>query len=307
MIDIVCNIDKNYVEHCGVMLTSLFTHNADLSFKIHIINTGLNEDEKKRLITYVEANRMKISFYDVDFSIIKDFPITEKDHLSLAAYLRLFMSKLLPKEIEKVLYLDCDLLVIDSIKELWNTDLGNYSIGVVEERGPFDTESPKVLKYPVEYSYFNSGVMLINLKKWREEALYDRAMNFISANKEFLMLHDQDVLNALLYNDRKFISIRWNIMDFFLFAQPDVQKRRILDWESSIQNPAIIHFTGKRKPWLRSCDSPYRSLYVRLAKRYKWNVITIQESICYHLRKVWYAVLTFFHLRRRRTIEIHKQ
>lgn len=303
MIDIVCNIDRNYVEHCGVMLTSLFVNNAELKFRIHIINTGLSDIEKKRLAGYIEENYMDVFFYDVDFSSIKDFPITKKDHLSLAAYLRLFMPKLLPVDLNKVLYLDCDLLVVDSIEELWNTDLENNSIGVVEERGPFDIESPKVLKYPVEYSYFNSGVMLINLKKWRENALYERAMKFISANKELIMLHDQDVLNALLYKERKFISIRWNLMDFFLFARPDVQERRLLDWKLSIQHPAIIHFTGKRKPWLRNCDSPYRNQYIKLARQFGWNVITVRESMFYYLRKAWYKVLILIHLRKKRILE----
>lgn len=306
MIDIVCNIDRNYVEHCGVMLTSLFVNNADLKFRIHIINTGLSGIEKKRLTGYIEENHMDVSFYDVDFSSIKDFPITKKDHLSLAAYLRLFMPKLLPVDLNKVLYLDCDLLVVDSIKELWNTDLENNSIGVVEERGPFDIESPKVLKYPVEYSYFNSGVMLVNLKKWRENALYERAMKFISANKELIMLHDQDVLNALLYKERKFISIRWNLMDFFLFARPDVQERRLLDWKLAIQRPAIIHFTGKRKPWLRNCDSPYRNQYIKLARQFGWKVTTFRESMFYYLRKAWYTTLILLHLRKKRILEFAK-
>ncbi|MFV0587259.1 glycosyltransferase family 8 protein [Bacteroides reticulotermitis] len=306
MIDIVCNIDKNYVEHCGVMLTSLFVHNADLNFRIHIINTGLSESDKQRLTTYVEDNQAKAFFYDVDFSVIKDFPIAEKDHLSLAAYLRLFMSKLLPTDIDKILYLDCDLLVVDSIKELWDTDLENKSVGAVEEREPYSTESPQGLKYPVEYSYFNSGVMLINLKKWREEDLYDRAMKFIASHKELLVLHDQDVLNVLLYKDRKFISIRWNVMDFFLLTRPHIQNRRKLDWKSSIQHPGIIHFTGKRKPWLRSCDSPYRAQYIKLAKQFGWHVITVRESFSYCLRKVWYGVLIFFHLRKKRTIRLGK-
>lgn len=306
MIDIVCNIDENYVEHCGVMLTSLFVNNADLYFRIHIINTGLSSVEKKRLVDYIQENHMEVFFYDVDFSKIKDFPITKKDHLSLAAYLRLFMPKLLPSDINKVLYLDCDLLVVDSIKELWYTDLEKNSIGVVEERGPFDTESPKILNYPVEYSYFNSGVMLISLNKWRENALYERAMEFISANKELILLHDQDVLNALLYKERKFISIRWNLMDFFLFARPDVQERRLSDWKLSIEYPAIIHFTGKRKPWLRNCDSPYRNQYIKLARSYGWNVITVRESFFYHIRKGWYATLIFLCLRKKRILEFTK-
>lgn len=304
MIDIVCNIDKDYVEHCGVMLTSLFVNNRESDFRIHVINTGIGHEGKCRLMTGLARFKVDMFFYDVDFSCIKDFPITEKDHLSLAAYLRLFMSKLLPDNIDKVLYLDCDLLVVDSIKELWEVDIEDVAVAVVEERAPFDTESPKTLNYPIECSYFNSGVMLVNLKNWRERDLYAEAVRFISVNKSLIMLHDQDVLNALLCKEHKFISIRWNLMDFFLFIPPDVQKSRTLDWELSIRQPAIIHFTGKRKPWLRNCDSPYRNQYVRLTKQYEWRVITLRETIYYYLRKVWYKTLIFLHLRRKRILSL---
>ena len=112
------------------------------------------------------------------------------------------------------------------------------------------------------------------------------------------------MLNALLYQQRIFLPIRWNIMDFFLFTKPLIQPRRIADLHTAIDHPAIIHFTGKRKPWLHSCDSPYRNQYLALARQYQWNVITWQESIRYYIRKVWYVTLTNIHLKHKRTISI---
>lgn len=306
MIDIVCNIDENYIEHCGVMLSSLFIHNSQEDFRIHIINSNVNLKQKERLITFCQRFNASLHFYDVDFSSIQNFPIRTQDHLSLAAYLRLFMSKLIPDYVDKVLYLDCDLLVVNSIKELWETSVENIAVAAVEERPPYNTKSPASLGYPIEFSYFNSGVMLVNLKLWREENLFDQFKTFITNNYDVIRLHDQDVLNALLYKKRKFISIRWNIMDFFLFTQPKIQKRRLEDLQAAIENPVIIHFTGKRKPWSHSCDSPYRKQYIALAHRYHWNVITPQESIRYHIRKTWYIILTGLHLKRRRTVPIKK-
>ena len=304
MIDIVCNIDENYVEYCGVMLSSLFVHNPQEAFKIHAINSNVTLSQKKRLSEFCQKFNTEIRFYDVDFSSIKDFTIKSKDHLSLAAYLRLFMGELLPNTIDKVLYLDCDLMVVSSIKELWETNIDSMALAAVEERPPFDTNSPSSLGYPVEYSYFNSGVMLINLKNWREKKLLEHCKKFIANNYNIIRLHDQDVLNALLYQQRIFLPIRWNIMDFFLFTKPLIQPRRIADLHTAIDHPAIIHFTGKRKPWLHSCDSPYRNQYLALARQYQWNVITWQESIRYYIRKVWYVTLTNMHLKHKRTISI---
>ena len=307
MIDIVCNIDENYVEYCGVMLTSLFIHNTQERFRIHAINSNVTSSRKKRLSGFCNRFNAEICFYDVPFSSIEDFPIKPQDHLSLAAYLRIFMSELLPDTVDKVLYLDCDLMVIDSIKELWETNIEHFSLAAVEERPPYDTDSPVNLGYPVEYSYFNSGVMLINLKRWRETNLSECCRDFIKSNYSKLKLHDQDVLNALLYRQRMFLPIRWNIMDFFLFTRPLIQPRRLPDLHEAIDHPVIIHFTGKRKPWLHNCDSPYRNRYIALARAYQWNVISRKESVRYCIRKAWYALMTSTRLQKRRTISVKKR
>lgn len=307
MIHIVCNIDTHYVNHCGVMLGSLFLHNRQERFHIHIINTHVKTEDKKRLSDFCLQYQAITSFYDVDFSIIQNFPIKEKDHLSLAAYLRLFMGELLPHDIKKVIYLDCDLIVINSIAELWNTNIEQVAVAAVEERPPYDTQSPATLGYPQEYSYFNSGVMLVNLAMWRKEKLLEQCKDFISKYPERIRLHDQDVLNALLYQKRKFISIRWNVMDFFLFTHPLVQERRMDDLNSAIRKPAIIHFTGKRKPWAHNCDSPYRKTYLDLAKQLNWKVISPKASFRYHIRGIWYAIMTSLRIQEKRTIKIKEQ
>ena len=148
MIDIVCSIDENYIEYCGVMLASLFVHTPHEKFRIHIICSKVDKTGKEKLKVFCEAHQAEVYFYDVDYSLIKDFPIRKQDHLSLAAYLRLFMSELIPSHINKILYLDCDLMVVDSIKELWEKNIDDIAVAAVEERSPFDTESPVVLKYP---------------------------------------------------------------------------------------------------------------------------------------------------------------
>ena len=306
MIDIVCNIDENYVEYCGVMLSSLFIHNPQEDFRIHAINSNISSTQQNRLTTFCQKFNTSIFFYNVDFSSIKDFPIKEKDHLSLAAYLRLFMSTLIPENIDKILYLDCDLIVTSSIKDLWETDINNVSVAAVEESPPYDIDAPTALGYPVEYSYFNSGVMLVNLKAWREKNLLECCKKFIADNYDIIKLHDQDVLNALLYKERKFLSIKWNVMDFFLFTKPLIQTRRMNDLHTAIENPGIIHFTGKRKPWSHRCDSPYRNQYLTIARQYGWNVITAKESIYYHIRSFWYFLLTRTHIQKRRTIALKK-
>lgn len=292
MIHIVCNIDENYVEYCGVTLSGLFTYTTDEIFTIHIIcSSKVPESSKDRLSNYCANHNATVYFYDVQASLIETFPRKEKDHPSVAAYLRLFMSELLPDTIDKVLYIDCDILINKSIKELWDIPIEDVSIAAVEERPPFDIQSPLRLNYPEKYSYFNSGVMLVNLKKWREKNFVKLCKEYIAVHSESIRYHDQDILNALLYNDKKFISIQWNLMDFFLYLKPDIQPHRIANLQDALISPAIIHFTGSHKPWMHNCDNPYRNLYIRFARQQGWHVIDWKTSLHYHLRILFYKLI----------------
>lgn len=303
MIHIVCNIDSRYVEHCGVMLSSLLLHNPGSAFQVHILNMGLTTDDKSRISRLGREHEIDFSFYDIPPSLLAGFPIKQSDHLSLASYLRIFMPRLLPAGIDKVLYLDCDLIVTDSIAGLWETDLAGVAVAAVEERPPFDVESPKILGYPSENSYFNAGVMLVNLKRWREMDLTGQSKAYIAAHSYQIVHHDQDVINALLNNQKKLLSIRWNLMDFFLLVEPDVQERRTDDLKQSMKHPAIIHFTGSRKPWLHHCDSPFRKLYLKIARQHGWRVITPKEQLHYRLRSALYEFLFFLKLKKRKMLK----
>ena len=292
MIEIVCCLDDHFVEYCGMMLDSLFVHNPNETFRVHVIfNSTASVETKKRLSDLGEKFSFEFCFYQLDNDLLESFPTRKKDHISVSAYIRLFMADLLPDGIDKVLYLDGDMMIVDSVRELWDMNIDNVMVAAVEERYPFDTESADRLCYPREYSYFNSGVMLINLKKWKEMDFSHQCLEYIQKYTERILLHDQDVLNALLFDRKKFISIRWNLMDFFLYKRPEVQERRMKDWKEAVKAPAIIHFTGKRKPWRHFCDSPYRDLYIRFAHQRGWNVQSRSSALHYQMRKHLYRLI----------------
>lgn len=303
MIHIVCNIDSNYVEHCGVMLSSLLLHNPGEAFQVHILHMGLTPEDKTRLSGLTRKHPVTFSFYDIPTALLAGFPIKQSDHLSLASYLRIFMPELLPADIDKVLYLDCDLIVTDSVAGLWETDVTGVAVAGVEERPPFDIEAPDRLGYPRQNSYFNAGVMLINLKRWREMDFTTLGKQYIIENSGKIVHHDQDVINALLNDRKQLISIRWNLMDFFLLTKPDIQKRRTDDLNRAVKHPAIIHFTGSRKPWLHNCDSPFRKLYLKTAAEGGWQVISPKEKIHYCFRNNLYELLFFLKLKKRKTLK----
>lgn len=292
MIEIVCNIDRAYVKHCRLMLCTLLSSNRAVgAFRVHIITTGMSAADEAELASLSQLFDVKVCFYAVDYNLISSFPIREQDHLSLATYLRIYMPRLLPADIDKVLYLDSDIIVIDSIDELWNTPLGDYALAAVEERPPHDVETPRRLGYPEEWSYFNAGVLLVNLKLWRQLDVTSRCHDIIAEKGALLLHHDQDVLNTLLGGNKMLLSARWNMMDFFLLCEPDVQPRRMDDIRQSLTCPAIIHYNHLRKPWMHNCDNPLRWLYIDAALRHQPSAAPLRERVHYFFRNLLYRIL----------------
>ncbi|MDO4461268.1 MAG: glycosyltransferase family 8 protein [Bacteroidia bacterium] len=291
MIDIAINIDAKFVPYAHVMLFSLEESNVDESFTVHIINVGLNDCHKKEF--YNKHPKMAFHFYDIDHNVISSLPMWRKDYVSVATYLRIFMPDLLPQNVNKVLFLDCDILVLDSIADLWNIDLDsqNIMVAAVEERPPYNTQKPQELKYSPEASYFNAGVALINLKALRMSNFTQRAASFIENYRNSLRHHDQDILNALTAGHTLFISCRWNLLDFFTFKKPDIQPNRMSDLQSALQKPAIVHFSNKRKPWKHNCDNPFRDIYLNKAANYGINIGSNWEiNTKRTMRKVLYSI-----------------
>lgn len=291
MIDIVCNIDDNYTEYCGVMLSSLFISTPDEHFRVHIICHNLNGKNRKRLIDFCVKCGNEMCFYEVSEAIIKDFPIGNHKYLNVTTYLRLFMSDLLPRSIDKVLYLDCDMMVVQSIKELWSIDISGVALAAVEDMEELTEKAPARLKYPKQYAYFNAGMQLVNLKHWREQRVTERSKEFIVRNGERLSFHDQDVLNALFHDNVKIISMRWNLMDFFFYKKYVPPTHRVHEYRDALKNPVIIHFTGERKPWMHRCNHPFQASYIRLARQEGWKIMSCKEYIHNFMRKWLYRII----------------
>lgn len=100
---------------------------------------------------------------------------------------------------EKLIYLDCDIIVRHSIAKLYDIDIEDYLLGAVYHNDKLSVNNGafKRLHIPVEQGYFNAGVLLINLKKWREEHIYEKSIEFLRNNSESIVNHDQDVLNVV--------------------------------------------------------------------------------------------------------------
>lgn len=254
--DIIFNIDNVYVRHMCVTMLSILDNNPYDNIRFHIITYDLSVENRKYVSTLLQERLAEVRFYDVKVSDLEKFSIgklTGNSNISYATYLRLFIPDLLPQDLNKVLYLDCDIVVINSLQDLWNKDIQDYCLAAIDDYGKAQELGAKRMGIESGYKYFNAGVLLMNIQKLREICLMDRVNEFLKTDGMRILMHDQDILNGLLYKQRLPLETRWNMM---------CNTNNTVDY-------SIIHFAGL-KPWFIECPHPLKNIYYHYLKMTKW-------------------------------------
>lgn len=249
--NILVSLDSNYLRQLEVMLTSLLCENPKEGFDIYILNSSITDEELEDIRNSIDKNRSRIIDVKVAEDMFCNAPIS--DRYPREMYFRIFAAKLLPDNIDKILYLDPDVIVLNSLRELYDTELNNmYFAGATHIGKPITKFNEVRLNMPSESEYINSGVLLMNLKLLREEQKEEEVFNFIEENSSKLYLPDQDVINAL-YAD-KIISIdarKYNLGERYykkVSLTPSIIGEKI-DMKWVVKNTCIIHYYGRNKPW----------------------------------------------------------
>lgn len=271
MIHIACNIDSNFTRHCAVTLVSLFANNPSEKFCIHIVAPELPDQDQETLRTLAARHGSEVRFYFPPVGLLAGFSIKKfGKRISMATYYRCMFSAILPEEVEKVLYLDCDIVILDDISDFWNTDLSGLAVACVEDIGSDEQERYEVLKYDARHSYFNAGVLLINLAWWREHHMDRLCVDYFNTYPERIRFNDQDLLNALLHEHKLFVPLKWNMQDGFYRYGID---RKVSDWPAfreELLHPVILHYTNK-KPWNYDSMHPLRGEYYKYLDMTPWK------------------------------------
>lgn len=257
---IVCATDDNYADYCSVMLFSLFENNNKSSFIVHILVEQLNEYYKKRIISSLKKFNQQIVFHEVDETKLEAVKFRKENPLTKAAYFRILLASVLHENIKKVLYLDCDILVLKPIDVLFDLNLTEYALAAVkdQEKMPKNEEHRFQLNMSYRQNYFNSGVMLINLEYWRKECAESKLLEFAQKTRT-VYFHDQDALNYLFADKWFELPPQWNrfnqvVYDKNNFVTKDDKLRYLYD-------PAIIHYASNIKPWLNIKFVKYKKIY----------------------------------------------
>ena len=270
----VC-LDNGYVMPTGVLMYSTCVNNQDVDIDFHVlIDESIDEKGQEDLKdTINKFHGKRVLFYSLKSVTALSFPLV-KNHLTRAAYYRLFLSDILPSTIEKVLYLDGDIIVRHSLLSLWNTDLTDYAVGTVMDVCDGDIKIYNRLRYSYQKGYFNSGVLFINLKYWRENHIVKEFIEYLTHYPERIKQEDQDVMNVVLQDKKLKLPVKYNLQTSFLSKDPcwDYWKYES-EVKMGIEDPVIVHFTSNWKPWCTYLrfPHPYRNTFLKYQSQTKWK------------------------------------
>ena len=231
--------DDGYIPFLAVTLASIKKHrNTNRNYNITILNTGILEENKSKLVSSLTCAGFCIEFADISASVEK---ISEKlhtrDYYSKTTYYRLFIPELYPN-IDKALYLDCDLVLLSDVAELYDVDLRDNLVGAISDG--FVKSVSRLHDYVTERigvrrpsDYFNAGVLLMNLKEMRCSE-FEKRFTELLTEVTFDVAQDQDYLNVICNGRRLTIGEEWNCMPGF----SDCEGKK-----------KLIHFNLDSKPW----------------------------------------------------------
>lgn len=279
-LNVLYSSDDNYAQHMGVSIYSLLESNRDFkAIQIFVIDNEISAENQKKLLQMTESfDNAKLIL--IPFEEWKNkLKLNMKWNISISSYARLFVASMLPMDVNRICYLDCDMIIFDSLLDLWQTDLQGNILGAVQDSIGNTTKAAVGMK--PEEKYFNAGMLLIDLNKWREKNIETACMDFISLHNGQVVHHDQGVLNGVLKDNVFILPLKYNIMTIhYIFKLEKTMKyfgesARFYsenDIETAKDNPAILHFTPSftSRPWIKSCAHPLKNIYWDKLRQTPW-------------------------------------
>lgn len=283
---IAYSTDDNYVQHVGVSMVSLFENNKEFeNIVVYIMDTGISDINKQKLISISRKYNRKIIFSHIQDSIEK-LNLNINGSISVASYARLFLGSIVDKSYNKILYLDCDSIIKDSLIEIWNEDISDYLIGGVLDT--VDSTTKTKIGLSENDIYINAGMLLINLKEWRNQNIENEFIKFINRYDGNVFHHDQGTINGVLNGKIKILHPKFNCMTpFFMMKKEDIEIYYSVnkyysqeDLDFAVSNSVFVHYTPAltTRPWVRGCTHPLRKEYLKYLSITPWKESSLNKD-----------------------------
>ncbi len=276
--NVVYASDDNFARHIATSIYSLFDNNrGEETLDVYILCPQLKAEVYKGLDKIADEFGRKITYLHIG-NLRERFPFeVDTGGFNINNLSRLFMCSFLPESVDRVFYIDGDTVVTDSLKYMEEMDLGDDLVAMAME--------PSVgmnIKSGIDFSesdpYYNAGVLVIDLKRWREEEIERKLLEYYRDKGGNLFACDQDVINGTLKGRVKLLPPRYNWFSNYKYfrysalvkktpAYGAVSKKEFNDTKKA---PAITHFLGDERPWKRGNLNPYRKVYKKYLNKTDW-------------------------------------
>ena len=304
--------DENFAEVMGISLLSLLEINKHVDeIHVFIVEDQISAENKEKLIKIAQEYNRQLDFIPMpeNEELLRINPPTSRWKRNVFA--RLFLDVLFSKypEVNKVLYLDGDILVTDSLEELWNTDITNYlGAACLECMSNFHKWAIGAKKTD---NYINTGMLLMNVVAWREQNVQEKLIKRIYERKGKVEYPDQDIFNSVISNQFILVSPRYNLTalaydftykEMLIYRKPQFGYSEE-EWKTAVAHPALVHFNTSFlsiRPWFEGSKHPYAELWRKYHANSPWRDTPMRkmknyekhERIVkiYHAMPSWLAV-----------------
>lgn len=249
--NLLFTLNRNYIRQMEICLSSLIRFPSDDGYDIYILHSDLEPTDESRIQTvFQDKEEIQFHFMFVDPVLFEAFP--NNDRYPKTMYYRILAPSLLPEKLDRILYLDPDIVAIKPVQSLYNMDFeNNYYIACSHTQEFLNQFNRLRLGISENCSYINTGVMMLNLPLLRKEQSLKEIIEYIQRKGEHFLLPDQDIITGLYGNrikleDTMIYNLSDRILSFHLWETKS--EKSPLDWVE--KNTVLIHYCGKNKPWL---------------------------------------------------------
>ena len=278
MIHIACCSNEKLAPMFGVVVTSIGINVTSDDVMVCLLHNGLKSSTIKRLQTIADRYKVVLKFLEIDLEILKDCPVDNKIHYSnIMMYARILLPSMLPN-LDKVIYLDCDLVVCKDLKSLWETDVNDVAVAMAPDL--LCQDKGTLSRLGIDNNYLNSGVMVMNLDYWRKHDVQNRLLSYIVDKGNELIYNDQDAMNVILQDERRQLPVKYNVTPYHYHKNLEYYPAKLREEiQKSRLDPVIFHYLGPVKPWSLGCYLPGKQLFKKYQKISGSRHFTIQKHV----------------------------
>ena len=283
---IACAADEKYLPHCCAMLHSVISKNRQEKIVVHFTYfPDFPQNKLNTLSAFISANGAELDVICVRPETLAGLPSTAA--LPSVVWQRVLLPELLPN-LTKILYLDSDLIVLGSLKPLWDLDISSDYVAAVTN--PMHEQMagwPKKIGLPSSADYFNSGVMLMNLAKMREHGSVEKIFRHAHDHPELIHWGDQCAMSLIFHEHRYPLHPKWNMMNNFMTHRLGGKVFSDATIKEALDDPQIVHFEGAHqgKPWHYLSTHPYRTAYLQHRQQTPWPLTSLEERNTFNFVK----------------------